>query len=384
MAEAFIIDAVRTPRGRRKGVLSGVHPVDLLTYPLNSVVERNKIQPEAIEDVAIGCVTQVTEQAWCIARRAVLAAGWPDSVPGHTVNRLCGSSQQTTNAIANAILAGAHDLAIAGGVEHMTRVPMFADTGGEESPLLLQHHPEQPHQGLSAEMICKEYKLTRTQLDEFAVGSQEKAQKAIADGKFKKSLVAVPYTDESGNAASFEVDDNPRPGTTVEVLAGLNPAFDENGVITAGNASAIVDGASVVLLASENGVKEHGLTPRARIVATKVIGSDPKLMLTGPIEASKQVLQRANLKADDIALWEINEAFAPIPLITIAGVGIDPAKVNVNGGAIALGHPLGATGSILVGTLIDELEARKERFGVVTMCIGLGMGIATVIENLSA
>ncbi len=382
MQDAYIVDAVRTPRARRKGKFTTVHPLDLMTYPLTEITKRNNLDPTHVEDVILGCVTQVGEQGWCAARAAVLAAGWPITVPATTINRLCGSGQQATNFGAAGVQAGHYGLVVTGGLEHMTRVPMFSDGGGEKSPMLLKHHPDLVDQGLSAEMIAEEYKLSREEIDSFALSSQQKAKVAIDEKRFSKSLVPVPYTDEDGNQHTLTTDDNPRPETTLDGLAGLRTVFKEDGVITAGNASAIVDGAATLLLASEKKAAELSLKPRARIVAMTQIGSPPKIMLTGPIEASKQVLARAGLKAEDIDLWEINEAFAPVPLITISEVGIDPQKVNVNGGAIALGHPLGATGAILMGTALDELERTNGKYALITMCIGLGMGIATIIERV--
>ncbi len=382
MRDAFIIDAVRTPRARRKGKFSTVHPVDLLTYPLNALITRNKITASAVEDVVMGCVTQCGEQSWCIARSAILAAGWPVSVPGTTVNRLCGSSQQATNFVAAGIQSGNYELAVAGGIEHMTRVPMFSDVSGEESPMLKKQHPDLVQQGMAAELLSEQFHVHRPEIDKFAFESQMRAKASLAESRFAKSVVSVPCKDEQGKDTILEMDDNPRPDTTVEKLATLKTVFKESGVITAGNASAIVDGAAAILLASEAKVKQISLKPRARIVSMVSIGSDPRIMLSGPIEASKQALTRAKLKVSDIDLWEINEAFAPVPIITIREVGIDPAKVNVNGGAIALGHPLGATGAILIVTALDELERTKKRYALITMCIGLGMGIATVIERV--
>jgi len=380
--QAYIIDCVRTPRARRKGKFSSVHPVDLMTYPLKAIQERNNIPAEMIEDVILGCVTQTGEQGWCVARSAVLASGWPISIPATTINRLCGSGQQATNFAAAGVQSGNYELVISGGLEHMTRCPMFSDIGGEESPMLKKHHPDLVQQGESAEILSETFKISRSQIDEFAYGSQMRAKKAQEKGSFKKSLIPVQYTDENGKSCTTEVDDNPRPETTIEKLGELKTVFRENGVITAGNASAIVDGAASILLASEQKAKSLNLKPRARIAAMVAIGSDPRIMLSGPIEASRQVLKRAGLKLNDIELWEINEAFAPVPLATIQELDINPELVNVNGGAIALGHPLGATGAILLGTMVDELEARNARYGVVTMCIGLGMGIATVIEKV--
>ncbi len=382
MREAFIIDAVRTPRARRKGKFSSVHAVDLLTYPLNALRERNRLDPENVEDVAIGCVTQVQEQGWCVARASVLAAGWPITVPATTINRLCGSGQQATNFIAMGIQSGNYDLAIGGGLEHMTRVPMFSDCGGAESPLLKKHHPDLVQQGMAAEILSAEYKISRAQLDEFAYHSQMKAKKAQSEGRFRRSIIPVPFSDEGGKTANLDADDNIRAETTVEGLATLKTVFKENGVITAGNASAIVDGAAAILLAGEQRAAALNLKPRARIVSTAAIGSPPRIMLTGPIAASQIALKRAGLKVSDIDFWEINEAFAPVPLVAMQQLGINPERVNVNGGGISLGHPLGATGAMLIGTALDELERTKKRYALITMCIGLGMGIATIIERV--
>jgi acetyl-CoA C-acetyltransferase len=381
MTDAWIIDAVRTPRSKKKGKLSGVHPVDLLTYPLNSLLTRNQITAEKIEDVLVGCVTQAGEQSWCIGRAAVLASGWPYTVPAATVNRLCGSGQQAVNFIASGIQSGNYQLGIGAGVEHMTRCPMFSDGGGAESSLLKQFHPDLVPQGMSAELLSEQYKVSRADIDEFAYNSQMHAKKASSEGRFKKSLIPVPYLDEQGNAAQLSEDDTIRGETTIAGLSGLKTVFKENGVITAGNASAIVDGAAAVLLSNEATAKELKLKPRARVVASASIGSPPLIMLSGPIEASRLVLKRAGLTVKDIDVWEINEAFAPVPIITIRELGIDPERVNVNGGGISLGHPLGATGAMLVGMALDELERTDKRYALITMCIGLGMGIATIIEK---
>jgi acetyl-CoA acetyltransferase family protein len=382
MTSAYIVDAVRTPRARRKGKFSSVHPVDLLTYPLNALVQRNGVSPENIEDTLVGCVTQTLEQGWCVARASVLAAGWPITVPGTTINRLCGSGQQAVNFAASSIQSGDYNLVVAGGLEHMTRVPMFSDSGGEESPLLKHHHPDLVQQGIAAELLSQQFGITREQADEFAFLSQIHAKKAIVEGRFKKSIVPVPYTDETGKQRVLEIDDNPRTDTTLEGLNGLKTVFKEDGIITAGNASAIVDGAAAILLASENALKQHSLKPRARIVSQSVVGSEPRVMLTGPIEATRLALKRAGLLPHHIDVWEINEAFAPVPLLTIREVRIDLTRVNINGGGISLGHPLGATGAMLIGTALDELERSNGRYGLVTMCIGLGMGIATIIERV--
>ena len=383
MNNAFIIDAVRTPRSKRKGKFTTVHPADLLTYPLNALVARNKFDPAMVEDVAIGCVTQCGEQGWCVARTSVLAAGWPITVPATTINRICGSGQQATNFIASSIQGGTYELAVSGGLEHMTRAPMFSDIGGEESTLLKNHHPDLVQQGMAAEIMAAEFKLTRTQLDEFAFQSQMRAAAALKEGRFNRSVIPVPYRDETGATQTCTADDNVRANTTMEGLAGLKTVFKpEGGVITAGNASAIVDGAAAILLANESKARALNLKPRGRIVSTSVVGSPPRIMLTGPIAASEMALKRAGLKVGDIHVWEINEAFAPVPLVTMQKLGIDPARVNPNGGGIALGHPLGATGAMLIGMALDELERSAQKYALITMCIGLGMGVATVIERV--
>jgi acetyl-CoA acetyltransferase family protein len=381
MAEVFVVDAVRTPRARRKGKFSSIHPIDLLTYPLNELAERTHIPPGKVEDVLVGCVTQTGEQGWCVGRAAVLASGWPFSVPATTINRLCGSGQQAINFAASGIKSGEYSVVVAGGLEHMTRVPMFSDCGGEESPLLKHHHPDLVQQGLAAEILAAEFKISRNDADQFALLSQVNAKKAIEGGKFNKSVVAVPYKDEAGNLSTLTVDDNPRLDSTLEGLSKLKTAFKEDGIITAGNASAIVDGAAAALLVNEKAAREYNVTPRARVVATAAIGSPPRIMLTGPIEASKLALKKAGLTVSDIDIWEINEAFAPVAIMTQRELNIDPSKINVNGGGISLGHPLGATGAMLIGMAIDELHASEKRYALVTMCIGLGMGIATILER---
>jgi acetyl-CoA acyltransferase len=379
MREALIIDAVRTPRGRRKGSLAEVHPIDLLCVPLRALVERNQLDPAHIEDVVIGCVTETGEQGTNIARGAVLAAGWPVEIPAVTLNRFCGSGQQAVNFAAMSVRSGAQDLVVAGGVESMTRVPMGSDMG-PLPPSLLDKYNLIP-QGLSAELVAEQWNLSREELDEFALGSQQKAWRAIQEGRFKKSIVPVPVS-QNGESRLFDTDEHVRPQSTLEGLLALQPSFKPGGKITAGNSSGIVDGAAAVLIASEKKANELGLRPRARIVEQMIVGSDPILMLTGPIPATKKVLAKAGMKIEDIDLIEINEAFASVPLCVMRETGMDPEKVNVNGGAIALGHPLGATGAMLIGTVLDELERQNKRFGLVTMCIGMGMGIATIIERV--
>jgi acetyl-CoA acetyltransferase family protein len=374
----LIIDAVRTARGKRKGRFATLHPADLATFPLNALATRNKLDPSLVEDVMLGCVTQTGEQGWCVARKAVLAAGWPISVPATTINRLCGSGQQAVNSVASAIAAGTYDIAVGGGVEHMTRCPMFSDIGGEESPMLVARFPDLVQQGVAAEILSETYKLSRESLDEYAARSQQRAAAAQKSGFFSKSIISVNVP----GLGEVNADEAIRPETTPAGLAALKPVFKPDGVITAGNASAIVDGAAAILLASENAAKRLGLKPRGRIIASAVIGSPPKIMLTGPIAASKLALSKAGLSVNDIDVWEINEAFAPVPLVTIKELNLDPNKANVNGGGISLGHPLGATGAMLIGTALDELERTEKRYACITMCIGLGMGIATVIERI--
>jgi acetyl-CoA acetyltransferase len=352
--DAYIVDACRTPRGRRNGGLATVHPIDLCTVPMKAVVERTGIAPERIEDCIVGCVTEAGEQGACVARAAVLAAGWPIEVPGFSLNRFCGSGQTAVNLGAHAVAAGAHDVVYAGGVESMSRCPMGSDGG--PLPMSLVERYELVPQGLSAEMIADRWNYSREQLDRFALESQRRAWQAIQEGRFAKSLVPVDVTLPDGTAKRVTTDEHPRPQSTLEGLMALTPSFRPDGKIHAGNSSGIVD--------------------------TVVVGSEPVIMLTGPIPATQKILTRTGMTVDDLDLVEINEAFAPVPMITMQELGIPHEKVNVNGGAIALGHPLGATGAMLLGTLLDELERRQLRVGLSTMCIGYGMGIATIVERV--
>jgi acetyl-CoA acyltransferase len=384
MSEAVIVDAVRTARGRRKGSLAGVHAVDLAAHVLEAALQRTGIAPERVEEVVLGCVTQVGEQAFDVARGAVLAAGFPTSVPGKTVNRLCGSGLSAVADVANAVMAGQIQLGLAGGVEAMTRIPMGSDiTGGDgpTSPRLAARFPDLMHQGLSAERIAREWKLSRGQLDEFAAASQAKASAARAAGWFRGDIVPVPVGDAGGPSRLFIDDEHVRPDTTVQGLASLKPSFRDDGVIHAGNASGIVDGAAAVTVTSPETARSLGLRARARIVATAVVGSDPVLMLTGPIPSTRMALERAGWRVEDVDLWEINEAFAPVPIIVGQELGIPLDRINVQGGAIALGHPLGATGAMLLATLLGALERRSLRRGAVTLCIGYGMGITLLLER---
>jgi acetyl-CoA acyltransferase len=381
MNTAVIVDAVRSARGKKKnGSLNGMHPMDLLAQVLRAAVWRTEIDPKLIDDVIVGCVTQVGEQGLNIGRGAILAAGLPIEVAGNTVNRFCGSGLQAVNYAAMQIMAGQADLAIGGGIESMSRVPMGSDAvgpgDGPASPQLLERFPDLIPQGLSAEMIAEKWKLTRGQLDEFAASSQVKAGKAIAGGYFKNEIEPIKV-----NGKPFDTDEHARPETTVESLAALKPAFKDNGVIHAGNSSGIVDGAAAVTLASAQKAKQLGLKARAKILSTAVAGSDPILMLTGPIPSTQKALARVGLKVKDIDLWEINEAFAPVPIVVARELGIPLDRINVNGGAIALGHPLGATGAMILGTLLNELERRDLRYGAATLCIGYGMGVTTLIDR---
>jgi len=379
--DAYVIDACRTPRGRRGGGLAGVHPIDLCTVPMKAIVERTGIDMARIDDAIIGCVTETGEQGACVGRAAVLAAGWPVEIPGFSLNRFCGSGQTAVNLAAQGVASGAYDVVYAGGVESMSRCPMGSDMGA--LPASLTERYNLVPQGISAEMIAERWHYSRRQLDEYALESQRRAWGAVQEDRFRKSLVPVADAPQpDGGRKTIATDEHPRPQTTLDGLAALKPSFLPDGKIHAGNSSGIVDGAGGVLLASKRAVQELGLKPRGRIVDTVIVGSEPVIMLTGPIPATRKILQRTGMAVADLDLVEINEAFAPVPLITMQEIGIPHDKVNVNGGAIALGHPLGATGAMLIGTLLDELERRDQTVGLSTMCIGYGMGIATIIERV--
>lgn len=384
MPTAVILDAVRTARGKRKGSLSSVHPVDLAAQVLRAALQRTGVAPEAVDDVVLGCVTQVGEQGLNVARGAVLAAGLPIGLAAKTVNRLCGSGLQAVDDVACEVLSGRAEVAIGGGVESMSRVPLGSDyLGGDgpTSPGLAAAFPHLVPQGLSAELVAEAWHLSRGQLDEFSAASQAKAAQAQAEGRFRKEIVPVPVRTLEGAERSFAQDEYLRPGTTVQTLSALKPAFREDGVIHAGNSSGIVDGAAAVVVASAEAAERLGLRPRARIVTCAVAGSDPVLMLTGPIPSTRKALARAGWQVGDVDLWEINEAFAPVPIAVAQELGIPLERINVNGGAIALGHPLGATGAMLLATLLSELERRELRRGAVTLCIGYGMGITLLVER---
>ena len=392
MTTAVIVDAVRTAGGKRNGKLRNWHAVDLASEPLKALQERNDLDPAIVDDVITGCVMQVAEQALNVGRNAVLAAGWPESVPATTIDRQCGSSQQAIHFAAQGVMAGAYDVVVAAGVEHMTHTPMGSsvvrDLGYPFGPRMMHRYEERGglvSQGIGAEMIADQWGITREELDEFSVRSHHFAARATREGRFDHELIPVPVRDDDGNDTDelLSADEGIRPDSSVEVLAGLKPAFKpEGGKVTAGNSSQITDGASAVLLMSEEKASELGLTPRARFHAFALAGVDPVTMLTGPIPATRTVLERAKLTLDDIDLVEINEAFASVVLAWEREHHPDMAKVNVNGGAIALGHPLGASGAKLMATLVNELERTGGRYGLLTMCEGGGLANATVIERM--
>jgi acetyl-CoA acetyltransferase family protein len=380
MREVVIVEAVRTPIGRRNGALKDVHPVVLAAMALRELIQRAKIDPALVEDVVMGCVSQVGEQSINIARNAVLQAGFPIEVPATTVDRQCGSGQQAIHFAANLIAAGVCDITIGAGIESMSRLPIGSSTatGGHPfPPSLLEMYPL-THQGISAEMIAAKWEIPREELDAYSLHSHQLAAAATDSGYFDREIMSVSLADGS----SFTRDEGIRRDTTLEKLATLQPSFKPDGVITAGNSSQISDGAAAVLLMTPEKAAELGLRPRARIVAQKVVGVDPVMMLTGPIPATRQVLAKAGLNLDEIDLFEVNEAFAPVVLAWKRELQPDMERVNVNGGAIALGHPLGCSGTRLMTTLLYELERRGARYGLQTMCCGGGLGTATIIERV--
>lgn len=395
--EAFIVDALRTPIGRYAGALGSMRPDDLAALVIAELVKRNAIDPIEIEDVLLGCANQAGEDNRNVARMAVLLAGLPVSVAGGTVNRLCGSGLMAVNEACQAILAGVGDIYIAGGVESMTRAPfvmgkpesamprgdlkMFDTTLGWRfinDKLAKMYHPYS--MGETAENVSEKYKISREEQDKFALSSQQKYGAALKDGKFNDEIVAVAVKQKKGDPIVVSKDEHPRPETSMADLSKLKAAFREGGTVTAGNSSGINDGAAAVLIASDKKVKELGIKPMARYVASAVAGVDPAVMGLGPIPATKKVLERAGLTMNDIGLVELNEAFAIQVLACVQDLGIDQSKLNVNGGAIALGHPLGATGARVMATLVHEMKRRRVRYGLATMCIGVGQGIATIVE----
>ncbi|MCO8045783.1 acetyl-CoA C-acetyltransferase [Acinetobacter bohemicus] len=399
MSEAYIIDAIRTPRGKGKkdGALHEVKPISLLTTLLNELQQRHHLDTAQVDDIVLGCVTPVGDQGADIAKTAAIAAGWDNDVAGVQINRFCASGLEAVNLAAQKVRSGWEDLVVAGGVESMSRVAMGSDGGpwalDPETNMACDFIP----QGIGADLIASIDGYSRADVDQFAEQSQKKAAAAQAQGYFNKSI--IPVKDKAG-VVILEQDEFIKPNTTAEALSTLNPSFAMMGqmgfdaialqkypevgsiqhVHHAGNSSGIVDGAAVVLVASEQAVQQHNLKPRAKILATALVGADPTIMLTGPAPAARKALAKAGLTVDDIDLFEVNEAFAAVVLRFIHEMKVDPAKVNVNGGAIAMGHPLGATGAMILGTLLDELERQGKKRGLATLCVGGGMGIATIIE----
>lgn len=382
MRDAVIVEAVRTPVGRRNGGLSGVHPVNLSAHVLNALAARSGVDPAAVDDVIWGCVSQVGEQTFDIGRTAVLAAGWPETVTGVTVDRQCGSSQQSVHFAAAGLIAGQYDVVVAGGVESMSRVPMGSATQGGDpfgDRFLQRYDGARPNQGIGAEMIAEQWGLSRTQLDEFSAGSHEKAAAAQDDGRFVGQI--APVTLDDGTVIS--ADEGIRRGTTAQTLAGLKTVFrPDGGVITAGTASQISDGSAALLMTTSEKAAELGLTPIARVHTAVLAGADPVIMLTAPIPATRRALARSGLTIDQIGAFEVNEAFAPVPLAWLADLGADPKSVNPNGGAIALGHPLGGSGARLMTTLVHHMRDNGIRYGLQTMCEGGGQANATILELL--
>ncbi len=380
MRDAVIVEAVRTPTGRRNGGLSGVHPVDLSAHVLAALVERAGVDPALVDDVLWGCVGQVGEQSLDVGRNAVLAAGWPESVPGVSIDRQCGSSQQAVSFAAAGVIAGHYDLAVAGGVESMSRVPLGASVAGAwpyGDGFRARYGDTMPNQGLGAEMIAQRWGLSRARLDEFSLASHAKAAQAQDEGRFVGQIAPV-----TAAGTKVEADEGVRRGGTADKMASLKPAFAADGVITAGNSSQISDGASAVLVTSSERAAELGLTPLARVHTAVVVGDDPIVMLTGPIPATAKALSRSGLSLADIGVFEVNEAFAPVPLAWLAETGADPARLNPNGGAIALGHPLGGSGTRLLATMLHHMRAEGIRYGLQTMCEGGGQANATILELL--
>jgi acetyl-CoA acyltransferase len=381
MRDAVIVEAVRTPVGKRNGGLSEIQPADLSAHVLKAVAERSGVDPAVVEDVIWGCVGQVGEQAIDIARNAVLGAGWPEAVPGVTVDRQCGSSQQAVSFAAASVIAGHYEVVVAGGVESMSRVPMGMSVAGKwpfGEGFRDRYHGIAPNQGIGAEMIVDRWGFTRTQLDEFSLGSHAKAAAAADEGRFAAQI--APITNPTG--VKVEADEGIRRGGTLEGLAGLKPAFRENGTITAASSSQISDGAAALLITTSAKAAELGLTPLVRIHTAVVTADDPVIMLTGPIPATALALKRSGLSIDDIGTFEVNEAFASVPLAWLAETGADPARLNPNGGAIALGHPLGGSGARIMTTLVHQMRTTGTRYGLQTMCEGGGQANATILELL--
>jgi acetyl-CoA acyltransferase len=379
MRDAVIVEAVRTPTGKRNGGLAGIHSADLSAHVLRAIVERTGIDPVVVDDVVWGCVSQIGEQTFDIARTAVLSAGWPESVPGTTVDRQCGSSQQAVHFAAAGLIAGQYDVAVAGGVEVMSRTPMGAAMTA--NPLgegyVERYGSDFPNQGIGAEMIADSWGFSRTQLDEFSLASHEKAAAAIDEGRFAAQIAPVQTAD-----GVVDTDEGVRRGGSIEKLAGLKPAFKEDGKITAGNSSQISDGSAALLMMTSEKARELGLTPIARVHTAVLAAAEPMPMLHAPIPATQKALQRSGLRIDEIGAFEVNEAFASVPLAWLKDIGADEKALNPNGGAIALGHPLGGSGARLMTTLVHHMRDNGIRYGLQTMCEGGGQANATIIELL--
>jgi acetyl-CoA acyltransferase len=380
MRDAVIVEAVRTPVGKRNGGLSGVHPTDLSAHVLESLVARAGLDPVHVDDVIWGCVSQIGEQTFDIARNAVLAAGWPESVPGTTVDRQCGSSQQAVHFAAAGLIAGHYDVVVAGGVESMSRVPMGSSVADQDpfGVRFMERYGVFPNQGIGAEMIAAQWGLSRTQLDEFALRSHDRAAAAQEDGRFTAQITQVTAPD----GTVVEHDEGVRRGGTVEALAALKTPFKPGGVISAGNASQISDGSAAMLMTTSDKAGELGLTPIARVHSVAVVGDDPVTMLTAPIPATRKVLDRSGLRLDEIGVFEINEAFASVPLAWLHDIGADEKALNPLGGAIALGHPLGGSGARLMTTMVHHMRDQGIRYGLQSMCEGGGQANATILELL--
>ncbi len=380
MRDAVIVEAVRTPVGKRNGGLAGVHPADLSAHVLSALAARSGVDPAVVDDVIWGCVSQVGEQTFDIARTAVLTAGWPETVTGVTIDRQCGSSQQSIAFAAAGLIAGQYDVVVAGGVESMSRVPMGSSIGegGDPMPDRFRAKYGRPNQGIGAEMIAEQWGFTRTQIDEYAVGSQERAAAARAEGRFAAQIAPVTLPD----GTVIEHDEGIRP-SSVEALANLRTVFKpEGGVITAGNSSQISDGSAALLMTTSEKAAQLGLTPIARVHTTVLAGADPVIMLTAPIPATQKVLAKSGLALDEIGAFEVNEAFAPVPMAWLVDIGADAKALNPNGGAIALGHPLGGSGARIATTLVHHMRDNGIRYGLQTMCEGGGQANATIFELL--
>jgi acetyl-CoA acyltransferase len=384
--EAVIVEAVRTAVGRRNGRLKDWHPVDLMAQVLSALVQRTGLEPGLVEDVIVGCVSQVGEQSLNVGRNAALAAGFPETVPGTTVDRQCGSSQQAIHFAAQGVLSGAYDVVIAGGVESMTRVPMGSSSQGPGRPfgnqMIQRYDNKLVHQGISADLVAQKWEISREQLDEFSLESHQRAARAREEGRFNSQIVPITVKNEDGTSAIFDQDEGIRADTSLEKLASLKPAFKPDGLITAGNSSQISDGAAAVLIMERATAERLGLKPRARFVSFALAGDNPILMLTAPIPATFKVLQKAGMTIDQMDRVEINEAFASVVLAWQHETQADMQRVNVNGGAVAIGHPLGASGARLTTVLLHELERSGGRYGLQTICEGGGMANAMIIERI--